>query len=356
MNSLHNSLSEKFDITRTNANKGFALLLLLWHHLFYQHPEYGTLTYALAEYAKVCVSIFIILSGYGLAESIKNKKIGLFSFYKKRLIKLYMTYWLIIIVFVPIGIFFIDRTLVSIFGDYAYMKFIVQTLGFHMFTSNVGYGYNATWWFMSLIIGLYILFPLIYFLIQKFGIWIILFTLLIQVAPTVNYIGLLQHWILPFTLGIFLSKINGFIFFLTWLKKLGIVHFVFLIFLMTLSILLKHYGLLLGILIILFITQIINLSTPLRQILNFIGIHSFNIFLFHTFIYFYYWKDIIYFTDTPILIFLSLLFSSLIISISLEYIKQLLYFDKIYRYIINIKIADKIFLQDCNYQKGVCTR
>ena len=38
MNTLNKSLSLNFDVKITNSNKGFALLLL-WHHLFYQHPE-----------------------------------------------------------------------------------------------------------------------------------------------------------------------------------------------------------------------------------------------------------------------------------------------------------------------------
>ncbi len=69
-------MKENFDITATQASKGTALLLLLWHHLFYTHPEYGVFICESAIAAKVCVAIFIILSGYGLSESMKNKSIG----------------------------------------------------------------------------------------------------------------------------------------------------------------------------------------------------------------------------------------------------------------------------------------
>ena len=79
----------KFDINTTNASKGVALMLILWHHLFFRLPdEYGFIVYSTALLAKVCVAIFVVLSGYGLSESVKNKNINLFSFYKKRLTKL----------------------------------------------------------------------------------------------------------------------------------------------------------------------------------------------------------------------------------------------------------------------------
>lgn len=340
-----------FNLTATNASKGVALMLILWHHLFYEHSEYGMLVYMTALLAKVCVAIFVILSGYGLSESIKNKKVGLFEFYKKRLTKLYLNYWLIVAVFVPVGILYMDRSLVDAFGNHEYIKFAIQMSGFHMFLP-VGYGYNATWWFMSLIVALYLLFPLIYVLVKKFGLWFIAFTFLILFLPD-NYLGLLQNWILPFALGIFISRIDGFVVMMSWLKQIGIVRFVVLIGLMILVALFRQYGYVLtgvkidwlfGIIIILFTAEIINLSDILKNILAFIGLHSFNIFLFHTFIYYYYWPDMIYFFHEPIVIFLSLLLISLIVSISLEYMKKLLLFDELYKYIVHIKIHDRIFI------------
>ena len=157
---------EKFDVAITNASKGVALMLILWHHLFYEKPESGEFVYQMALLAKVCVGIYVVLSGYGLAESIKHKGLDLPAFYKRRVLKLYMNYWLIALIFVPIGVWFMDRTLHSVYGDAIYQGFLLQMLGLHMFTW-VGYGYNATWWFMSLIIVLYAVFPLMYRLSER---------------------------------------------------------------------------------------------------------------------------------------------------------------------------------------------
>ncbi len=50
----------------TSIIKGLAICAMLWHHLFYEHPEYGNTVFQLALLCKVCVSLFLMLSGYGL--------------------------------------------------------------------------------------------------------------------------------------------------------------------------------------------------------------------------------------------------------------------------------------------------
>jgi len=319
----------KFDISATNASKGIALMLILWHHLFYQHPEYGIIVFATAKLAKVCVAMFVVLSGYGLSESVKNKNINLFAFYKKRLTKLYLNYWIIAAIFIPIGIIFMDRSLVTVFGNHEYLKLAIQMIGLHMFT-EVGYGYNATWWFMSLIVALYLLFPFIYKIMQKYPYYFLALAFSIMFL-SLPYVSLLKPWILPFTLGIYLSNTNGFSVIIEKLKKLGYIRFVVLIALIFLVAIQRSYGFILhgiridwffGILIILLITEIIILSQKLQIIFSFIGIHSFNIFLFHTFIYYYYWKDFIYSFNNPIIMFLVLLLVSIIVSMIIELIKK----------------------------------
>ena len=73
-----------FDKRQTNIAKGVAVLLLLWHHLFYNNPKsYGKFISVLninkvpvesviADLCKVCVAVFLLLSGYGLYRSYQN--------------------------------------------------------------------------------------------------------------------------------------------------------------------------------------------------------------------------------------------------------------------------------------------
>lgn len=50
----------------TSVLKGIAICAMLWHHLFYENPEYGHIVWHFAMLGKVCVAIFLLLSGYGL--------------------------------------------------------------------------------------------------------------------------------------------------------------------------------------------------------------------------------------------------------------------------------------------------
>lgn len=58
-----------------------------------------------------------------------------------------------------------------------------------------------------------------------------------------------------------------------------------------------------------------------------------NIFLFHTFIYYYWFRDFIYSSRNPIIIYILLLAICLVISFTLEYIKKIIRFEKLVNYI-----------------------
>ena len=70
-----------FDKRQTNIAKGLAVLFLLWHHLFFNSPDNYSLFYSMfsikgipaesffADFCKVCVAVFLVLSGYGLHKS-----------------------------------------------------------------------------------------------------------------------------------------------------------------------------------------------------------------------------------------------------------------------------------------------
>lgn len=321
---------KKFDLSITNANKGIALMLILWHHLFYEKPEAGWVVFQTALLAKVCVAIYVLLSGYGLAESAKKKKLEILSFYKKRAIKLYMNYWLIALIFIPIGTLFMGRSLESVFGENAYFGLFIQMTGIHMFT-DVGYGYNATWWFISLIIVLYAIFPFVFSLAEKFKLWFLAFCAAVLFVP----IPLINDWIFPFAVGVYLSQTDGFIKLFGWLQKQGNVRFLILFSLTLFFAWYRQNGYLFdsvrtdtffGIMLILWTTELILVSDTAKKLLEFIGIHSFNIFLFHTFIYYYYFADLIYAFKNPLLIFALLLIVCLLISVVIEALKKRLSF------------------------------
>lgn len=319
---------EKFDVSWTNVSKGMALMLILWHHLFFEKPESGMLVYQSALLAKVCVGIYVVLSGYGLAASLKNKAFDLFSFYKRRLVKLYLNYWFIALLFIPLGVMWFGRSLESVFGENPYGGLLIQLAGIHMFT-DVSYGYNATWWFMSLIIVLYAIFPLVMVLTRRFHLWFLGVCALLLFAP----IPLVNDWIFPFAVGVWLGQKDGLVKLYAWFETKGAKGWVLAIFLTICVAWYRQNGwffdsiradTFFGILLILLTTKIALSSVFIEKGLAFIGVHSFNIFLFHTFIYYYYFPRFIYSFENPILIFSVLLAICLVVSLGIEKLKEVL--------------------------------
>ena len=94
--------------------KGVAILMMLFFHLF-GRDDLGDLctpllyigNTSLVKYlSNACypVSFFMILSGYGLTYCYKRNQLSL-SIQSKRILKLYVHYWLILLIFVTIGHF-----------------------------------------------------------------------------------------------------------------------------------------------------------------------------------------------------------------------------------------------------------
>ena len=199
-------------IADTNVLKGIALLLLLLHHMVYdkiglfddiQVYKSLYLVNELGKFGKLCVAIFVFLSGYGLTKQLdKNKYIKIGEFYKRRFSKLYLNYWFIWLIFVPIGILFFGRTFDVVYVNHIWPKFIIDLFGLsHAFGF---YGYNATWWFYSCIIILYLLFPYLYMLLPKYKIVLILISLILYNSNFVLFQSF-NLYLISFSLGMIMA-------------------------------------------------------------------------------------------------------------------------------------------------------
>jgi len=304
----------------------------------------------LAHAASVCVAMFLILSGYGLSESDLRQPLPLQKFYVKRLSHLYLNYWFIWAVFVPIGVLFKERGIGSIYGPpaHAWVGMALNLAGVQWFLNTPSY--NETWWFMSAILALYLLFPVMKKLIGALGHWFLVvafgavlmvgFEVIQPVGPFPMH-GLTLHTV-AFGLGIYLSQRKGF------MKLAGILSarrwwkcILYVVLLLGLALqrqygpvlMAGHLDSLFGLTIIVFGYEFLSKLAFLRKALVFIGRHSFNIFLSHTFIYCYYWADLIYWSGNPLLMFVELLFLSVVASVALERIKLLCGLERLRRYI-----------------------
>ena len=75
------------------------------------------------------------------------------------------------------------------------------------------------------------------------------------------------------------------------------------------------------------------LPKMLSRVLAFLGKHSFNIFLFHTF-FLIYTPKYIYWNRNPFLIFLTMLLTCIVVSIGIEYIKNIFGVNKVQQLLI----------------------
>ena len=324
----------------TSILKGVAIVLLLFHHCLYTGEDYNDIVIHghpvfqnIGEFSKLCVGLFVFLSGYGLtAKTMKDDGIGnLWSFYRHRYVKLMLNYWVVYLIFVPIGILFFHRTFPAVYGDNWLFKAIVDFLGLHQAVIGHPYGYNATWWFFSCIILLYALFPLLW---QCRRWWIVMIPFSIM-FPTIFYwhdgLNVCAPYLLSFACGfvyaIFSEKENsvpltgGGIFYLLILFVIGCVYRFYS------SSAIKWDSAIVLIGVVFYIS--ISLPRRITSFFAFLGKHSYNIFMFHTFIFYYYFHDLIYWSRNPIIICLTLLFVCVIISLAIEFLKGKLGFDKL---------------------------
>lgn len=345
-----------FDKRQTNIAKGLAVLLLLWHHLFFQEPElYNKFTSLLivrtvpiecflSRFCQVCVAMFLFLSGFGLykswckninTEKLKNGNTKMkqqFLFVKNHLLKLLFQYWFIYVLFVPLGILFG----IKFWEIYKYNLFygIMDFMGLaNIFTTPT---INPTWWFMSIIIILYLLFPVLMKLFKWSSEVLIVCSVILMIIPIfsgIPYFGKYFIWFPPFIFGMYFaendlfSKIQkhnaswmkaiafsiGFIFLMAYLRRIGGNS--------------VKYDTLFALSIILFSYLVLSRIKFISYLLDCLGKHSGTIFMFHTFIYYLYFSDFIYWFKYSPIIYIVMIALCYFIVIVIKYLKKLVKYD-----------------------------
>lgn len=318
------------NITKAQSQsiKGGAVLLMIVHHLFYYpSKEYAVLIpgipceHALGIFGKICVPMFLIVSGYGLSAK------GNLS-YGSMIRKIYAflkIYWFYYFPFVIGGILLakycpwlgIDSTVyrLNIFN------FVTDALGI----TSV---YNGAWWFVGCYFVCVLLFPSLYKSVQKFPVLTISsgFALYIAsryVLPTDNSdpISNVIRWNCSFSMGIamyvFRQNLVSFIQRCRYFSVLAFAAVIVLAFA-------KNTGVMLGAPFLVYLVTKLNPDGFADKGLNFFGRFSTPIWLIHTFFINYYFHKIAFFFTNPILIYVEAVVVSLLASMMLEKIRALL--------------------------------
>ena len=203
----------------TAAVKGLAVLLLLIHHLYMgvlpaPMSLFGNSPITvLATLSKVCVAVFALLSGYGVAVSYRRRSGTILAFQKKHLLGLLKPYWLVYAVFFILSAFFAreEFSIAACYGQ-GVRGFLSALAEISALRPLFGTGtLNQTWWYMEAALVLYLFFPLLYRLCEKVPYLLLPVTALPLIFYTIfgnNRWDTCReiYWFFPFCVGIFLAQ------------------------------------------------------------------------------------------------------------------------------------------------------
>ena len=122
--------------------------------------------YAISGVGFHAVGLFIIVSGWSLASATARREakgpIAWGPWYRARFIRLYPMYWLAHLVYLVSP--FVARL------EPIDWRFLISLTGLRMIDIDMNFMYlNAAWWYFSMLIQLYLMFPLLYMGMRKLG-------------------------------------------------------------------------------------------------------------------------------------------------------------------------------------------
>lgn len=279
------------------------------------------------RFGSICVGMFIFLSGYGLYVVYRGK--ASYQQILKRIYKFYLNYWIIFLLFIPIGIYK---------GKYIF-RLKELTLNF----GGIIDSYNGEWWFIRLYIMLLISFPIIVVIINKYNkntILIVSFImnilgygltkLGISLGITSGLIALLGLFLggqFLFIFSIIIAKEGLFDKLSTNLNINKKIYWILLCITMTTMILIMDIPII-GevsklILIPIFIFILTNILSE-QSIISKLGKHSTNIWLTHSFFCYYLFQQFTFALKYSMLIFIQLMVVTIIISVIVNKIIDIL--------------------------------
>lgn len=152
----------------TKAVKGSAIMLMLYHHLF-AFPDRiaddityfstfeiagNSISFWIGAFGKLCVALFLFLGGYGTYITC-SKSSDISKTITQRIKSLYLSYWKIFVIFIPICMLMgVPRVTVNL-----------QDLIWNF--TGLKISYCGEWWFFTPYVGLLFLYPVIYKRISK---------------------------------------------------------------------------------------------------------------------------------------------------------------------------------------------
>lgn len=340
--------------------KGIAICLMVFHHCFLDPTRYFGKTVAfwpfsenqinqIAAFFKICVGMYVFLSAYGMTKATtKFDRQGANSwclYLNHRLINLLSGYWFVFISSGIVALLINPQRFVAVYGIRKIDAFIFYALDF-MGLANLSNTptFNGTWWYISLAIVIIIIFPVLIKLYKFIGNYMILFMMLVPISLNFSMhstIPELARWGGALAFGICMANSEKWTHWRLCKNKLieflilfmGCIACFFIRRSSSASKLIWLWDSIIPVYIIYFLWRYI-LNHLLSKMFTFLGKHSMNIFLVHTFIRAIWGNSWTYSFKWFLLIAFMLLINSLIVSIILEYIKQKIHWEQVLQYLI----------------------
>lgn len=358
----------KFTKEHTMQMKGIALIILLFHHCFLNAQRWATVPYEklattkgwgyypisfapfsshtiqyLASFSKICVAMFVFMTGYGMWVSYESqkKKTTMSNYIKKRMVTL-MTGFLIIFVVteilaIPTGRF------IEVYGhDFRSVVYmIIDALGLAKLLGTPLF--CLTWWYMSLAIVLIMIFPFVHSIMEKYQWVVVVASIIVPRACGFGQSTDLFRYLLAYTLGMYFAQHD----LLARIKEKFMEQNVagkllsLIVSLIGLAVIIKcrqnawigwKYldfwdGFAAMYVIVLSYIYILNGKWIVKG-LGFLGKHSMNIFLIHSFyrdVFFHKFTYSFYYAWLDYIVLMAI---SLVTSIVLEWFKKLIRYEK----------------------------
>lgn len=358
----------KFTKEHTMQMKGIAIIILLFHHCFLNTQRWATVPYEklattkgwgyypisfapfsshtiqyLASFSKICVAMFVFMTGYGMWVSYESqkKKTTMSNYIKKRMVTL-MTGFLIIFVVtevlaIPTGRF------IEVYGhDFRSVVYmIIDALGLAKLLGTPLF--CLTWWYMSLAIVLIMIFPFVHSIMEKYQWVVVVASIIVPRACGFGQSTDLFRYLLAYTLGMYFAQHD----LLARIKEKFMEQNVegkllsLIVSLIGLAVIIKcrqnawigwKYldfwdGFAAMYVIVLSYIYILNGKWIVKG-LGFLGKHSMNIFLIHSFYRDVFFHEFTYSFYYAWLDYIVLMAISLVTSIVLEWFKKLIRYEK----------------------------
>ena len=132
--------------------KGVAILAVLFSHIGLFLVSDHRFLFPLSIAAGVGVNIFLFLSGFGLTTGMLNRKMPVLAFYRRRLTKVFIPFWIALTAF-----FVLDTSVLS--RTYSLQYIVQSAVGFFP-RADVTDDVNSPFWYITWILMYYLLLPL----------------------------------------------------------------------------------------------------------------------------------------------------------------------------------------------------